>query len=221
MAQADPYTEIDVDPTQIKPDLFISIEPISQNQQKLTITILHEGYPMDVLRQQCEDIGKMLGTTIDIAEINATNLGTSTPLSLARAVIIVSGVLGPQPGEIQFESLFLPFLGLEEPFIIDSASLTIDNFQVSKFTLQDVKAGSVRGVGSYFAEQKRIEYRFVFLTQERNEVEIPSLVQEEITQESNQAPRAMFNPWLIPAATFVLIAVGGLVYFVWMRAKKA
>lgn len=218
--QGTEFDNIELDPTQIRPDMFMTIESISATTQKIEITVLREGYSKELLRQQCLMIGKMTGQPVDIVEIVATNLGTEQALGLGRAVVVTGGIYGPREGEIQFESLIHPFLGAEEPNTIDSVMITLNGFPVTNSTMRTINQGPVRGAATLDEAVGVLEYHFVLLSQEPDKIKIPSLVEEEIVEKPQNVKKTLFNPWLIPLFTLGIVGVGALVYFALLRPSR-
>lgn len=212
-AQTSEFDELPVDPLTVKPEVLISVEPVEGGLQKVTVTVFESGYPAQLLRQQVLGIGRETNKNVDVVQVVKTDLGTNTTLGLTRAVVITSGLIGPEAGQFNLNALVRPFLGAEAPNTIDSMLLMFVDQQAGPHTVQQISSGAVRLVGTQYQNPDSVEFRIVMLGQDPAQIDIVNMVDPAASNEPEQTSRLAFSPWLIPLGALVLVGAAALVYF--------
>ena len=199
-----------------RPDVVITVEKRPSGADFVTITVLKENYPTEFLAAQAAKIAELSGSMARGLNVSQTNLGTQS-VGLQRAEFATDFLVNREKGEINFEALIHPFLGVPEPATVTSFLVQFSGEQASFSTLQKMATEGVKVMGVSMANPAGLEYRIKVLSQDPKLVRIPKSVSEPVgkTQPVQTQSGPNFIVFLLLGVG--VLAAGALVYSLLLR----
>lgn len=187
-----------------RPDVVITVEKRPSGADFVTVTVLRDNYPPDFLPAQAAKIAELAGSSARGLNVSQTNLGTQS-VGLQRAEFATDFLVNRESGEINFEALIHPFLGVPEPATVTSFLVQFSGEKASFTTLQKMANDAVKIMGVSMNNPSGLEYRIKVLSQDPKLVRIPRSVTEPVGK--TQPVQVQSGPNFI---VFLLLGVGVL-----------
>lgn len=200
------------------PDVFVNVKEYNGGPEMVSITALKDGIPGDYLREQCLRIAANLGSEARGLSVVAADLGTSQGVKVARASFGTDHLIDRATGAINLEAIAKAFTGFSEPYLIDSIVVTLEGEQPGMKTLKSLDTLSVNVVSQVLTDPSGLEYRVFLKTQNPNDIEIPSLVEDLPEKVEKTTSSETVNPWVFILLGLGALSAGALVYFVALRS---
>lgn len=207
----------------VRPDVIVIVREHETTAEIVQVTVLKEGYPTALLKQQLEQMAAYLGSTARGIQMTSPNLGTKERVSFIRAEFATDGLIDRKLGLVRLGPIVKAFAGAPEPYTVTGIKIAFENERTTKKMHRKLPIPGVLELeGRASTTPAGIEYQVKLLSQDPEAIVIP----DEYTPPSNQpaAPEPSSTPnRALLVGLFVLagVALGALVYLALLRAGGA
>jgi hypothetical protein len=205
-----------------RPDVMIRVQKAPVGADYVTIQMVAENYPPDLLKAQCERVGALAGTGSRGIEITTVPTGTSPsgkPSTILNASFATDGLIDRATGVLRLLPFAKAFAGNEEEHKIECLAVSfVQEVPRQGVTIGNLENDSVRIEGAYDATHKIVDFRVYLLIQDPEKIEFPESLQAQTIRTvapSNGAALRLI-PWIVGGA----VLAGLLVYFALRPAGK-
>ncbi len=201
--------------TSVKPDALITVEAAPTGAQYVTIEMVAENYPLELLRAQCQNLSQQIGSNIRGLEVAYVGTGVSPngkPLQFARAHFAADNLADSGTGKVRLVPFARALAGNPPPFEVHCIAVSFLGYDAMPATLQASESSSAKVEGVANKPLRLLEYRILLKTQDASKIEFP----ETPTPQTNppKTPSTRRVPvGLIAAVSLGAAAAGVLVYF--------
>jgi hypothetical protein len=199
-----------------RPDVMIRVEKAPVGADYVTIQMVSDGYPADLLVRQCEQIGKLAGGSSRGIEVQVIPGGASpggVPLKIVTATFAADGLIDAESGVLRLVPFAKAFAGVPEPFTIDCIALAFKGVAPRRdVSVSKLSNESVDLVGGYDPEQRLVDYRITLKTQDAAKITFPETLKDQTNASQNPSSKGVPSRllWWIAGGA---VAAGVLVYF--------
>ncbi|MFN8138347.1 MAG: hypothetical protein U0R49_00960 [Fimbriimonadales bacterium] len=201
--------------TDRKPDVIIEVRAAPTGAQYVTITMVKDGYPADLLQQQCETIGTENGGAIRGLNVEETGTGAmhdGKPMAFLRARFAIDNLVKRETGAVRLIPFARAFAGAPEPFTVTCLAITYLGYAPGPETVSAVASDSATVSGIADKNVPLLEYRVVLKSQIPAEITFPELPNSQPNRP--EKPQGMRVPiGLIGIVAGGSAIAGVLVYF--------
>lgn len=217
VAMCQPTEEPETDPTMVAPDVIINVQEHKTTADIVTISLRKRDYPPQLLIDQIKQMGVLLGVPPRGTYINRFNLDQAGTMTALKATFTIDGIIDREGGKLNLEALVKPFLGAPEPNVVKSFMITFDGEKPGSKTLKSLRTGNVRVAANVSEAPLGLEYRILTLTQNPDDVVIPTSVEQTPAEIPSRKPSSKRSPFIIPLAIGAGVAGIALVYFALLK----
>lgn len=206
-----------------RPDAIINVREHTTGAEYVQITMVNGDYPAELLRAQCEEIGKLLNSSVRGLTVQSTSLSdVKKNLAFMRADFAVDHVM--EDGLLRIEPLIKPFVGVKEPFTIGTIQIIFDKYVPNPANLQKFQIpGVLNASAAVLPNGLGLEYRINFESQDPSLVKFPERYEPERPSPKEATPEQPRISQNMLIALFVIagLALGALVYFAMVRTTSS
>lgn len=197
-----------------RPDLIIRVQKSPVGADYVTIQVVAENYPPELLREQCVRIGELAGGSSRGIEVTSVPTGTSpggVPTMYLSASFATDNLIDRSKGILRLAPFAKAFAGNEEPFTIDCIAISFAEESPGPNTIGNVQNDSVSIEGEYDASRRIVDYRIYLLTQDPEKIVVPDSLAEQTIRKVAPSNGSAWRliPWIAGGA----VLAGLLVYF--------
>lgn len=184
------------------------------------ITLVKADYPKELLKEQINKIGELLGVAPRGVAVTTTSITGATKMNFLRAEFAVDGIIEPDLPALRLEPILKAFAtGTTESNRITGINVMLDDLVPEPTTVLKHRVPNVLNAEARFIPAPRgIEYRFELLTNDPDEISFPEKIDKpnektpETTSETRDNRVLLFSLFGIAG-----LALGALVYFAMLR----
>lgn len=206
-----------------RPDVVIRVKKAPTGADYVWIQMVAEDYPVDLLRAQCEAIGRNLGGEVRGLDLSLAGAGAGPggkEMKILSAFFAVDGIADTQKGIYRLNPLVRAFAGSPAPYQTDCLAILFDGMKpVKGITISVASVDGADVIGQYDPNMRMIEYRVTLKSQDPAKIDIPEMVGQQTKPVQAPSNNQTWNPllaWVAGAA----VLTGGLVYFA-LRPRPA
>ncbi|HEY3782497.1 MAG TPA: hypothetical protein VGL56_15550 [Fimbriimonadaceae bacterium] len=207
----------------VRTDVTVAVRIHSTGADMVEVTMRDPNYPVDLLRQQMETLGKLVGTPPRGLSVGKQAVAgdTGNQFSFITATFATDGIILPG-GILRIEPILKAFAGAPPPYTIQGLTIEFEGITPTKNTVAHyAKPDVVVGEGRYTNSGvlKGIEYRIALKTQDPNLIIFPDRYEQEkpVVKVPPPVPHEGSKLWLILSFVGLGIIGGALVYFALLR----
>lgn len=197
-----------------RPDVMIRVQKSSVGADYVTIQMVAEDYPQELLAAQCEAIGRLAGSSsrgVEIAKTGSGTAPTGTPTTILTATFATGNLIDRERGVLRLAPFAKAFAGNPEPYVIRCIAVSFLDEMPHPGTVGNVRNDSVIIEGATDPSNRLVDYRIYLLTQDPNKINIPESVPTQTNRQelpSNESASRLI-PWIVGGG----LLAGLLVYF--------
>lgn len=207
------------DPRNVQPDAFITVHKHQTGADIVEIRMMKRGYPLEVLKRQCENVGKETSSDVRGLYVYASWLGGPQDNTASSAQFGCNHLIDRDAGELNIEALVKAFVGGSAGYEVKSFLIVFDGEKPTDKTIRSVRKGNVRLEAAELGGG--IEYRVLTLTQDPAQVSVPhSMARKETGASSTRPASKGLHPAVIPLLGLGVTGAGVLVYL-GLRKEKS
>lgn len=207
--------------TNQKPDVLIEVRAAPTGAQYVTVSVVAEGYPADLLQEQCEAIGRFAGSNVRGLNLETIGTGVSPggrPLSFLKAHFATDNLVDTKTGLMRLVPFAKAFAGARSPFTISCLAVTYLGFAAGPQTLSQVESPSASVVGISDPSVPLVEYRINLKSQIPAEIAFSeSPLNQTIPANTTSTKKVSY---VLIAGVFGAAALTGLLVYFALRPRR-
>ena len=204
-----------------KPDILVQVKKHPFGADLFEITAVMPNYPADLLNRQVNKMCELIGVPARGLLVGSAGIGGDPKLTSTRATFATDGVINREKGTLRIEPIIQAFAGAPSPYTVHGITILFNGEQPTDRVLRNFRGPGLRLQATALENPPVIEYRIQLLSQDPNQLKIPST--EPVEQNRPQTASTVqqngvdWSLW-IPLFT-AAVAAGILVYFLMVRAS--
>lgn len=208
-------------PLPSRPDLVVNIREHSSGAEYVQVTAVRGDYPSDLLKAQCNEIGRLLGSSPRGLTVGSTSLSTQKELAFMRANFATDHII--EGDNLNLEPILKAVAGAPEPYTVKVIQILVEGVpagpnRLNKYRIPGVLDASAASISFPVG----IEYRVNLESQDPAKITFPErYVPPETSQKDTSAPAGPNRPLLIGLFVLAGLALGALVYLLMARSSGA
>lgn len=203
-----------------KTQVIINVREHQFSPDMVTITLLANGYPQELLQKQLESLGSYTGSPPRGLNIYKETIPAKEPISFLKATFATDNIIDRAAGQLHLDRVIKPFLGAPAPHTLSSFLVTFEGEIPNARTLRLFSTDSVLVSGTASLMPRGVEYKVLAKTQNPEELLIPTEGKTpeapQVKSEQNLAPAFPIAALLLLVAGSLIL--GALVYFLSVRS---
>lgn len=206
----------------VKPQATVVVKQDPLGPSVVEVTMLDAEYPADLLRAQCEQMGKNAGATASALQVFNSSLRGGDAKTFLKAVFGVPGLLDVRQKMVRLAPIVKAFAGAPRPYTITGLDIIFEGITLPAKTPTrfDSPTGAVSYEVQSGASMGGAEYRVELLTQDPAKIDIPEPGQAATPVAITPSSPVKGFDWTLTLLVLVAaIAVGALVYSVLIRPR--
>ncbi|MDQ2986841.1 MAG: hypothetical protein M3R13_09005 [Armatimonadota bacterium] len=194
-----------------RPDVIVHVRKSDIGADYVRIQALDANYPQELLRSQIEAIGRYNESQIRGLEVSYAGSGGSG--RILSATFATDRLMDQAANTLELNAFAKAFAGAPAPNTVGVIAVMYETFTPSEsVTVAQWADKNVEVSSHYDGNLKVVDYRIKLLSQNPEEVSIPTTIAES-TKRSETTSNKGFNPWLVTAIVAGAALLGLLVYF--------
>lgn len=203
----------------VNPGITVVVTEHPLTSEDVEVTAFDPNYPAQLLRQQIETIGKLLGSPPRGVAVVVQQIDPAKPeLKFLKARFAVNGLIERSTGELRLEPIIKAFAGAPAPYTLEGITILFDGESPTENTIRryDVPGAflSEAQIVSSPSESGApgIEYTIKYLSQDPNKMVYPSKRVEPKSAETASQPAGQLPGYVWIAIIVAGLSAGALVY---------
>lgn len=197
-----------------RPDVMIRVQKSPVGADYVTIQMVAENYPPDLLATQCERIGSLAGSPSRGVQVSTTSSGTSPagiPTTILTASFATTNLIDREHGILRLAPFAKAFAGNPQEHLIDCIAVSFVGEAPHPGTVGSVRNDTVVIEGATDPTNRLVDYRIHLLTQDPEKISIPDMVPAQTIQKGTPSNGSAWRliPWIVGGG----VLAGLLVYF--------
>lgn len=204
-----------------KTDVIVQVTKHKFGADIFEITAVMPNYPGDLLRQQVQELCRLVGVAPRGLLVGPVGIAGDPKLTSTRATFATDGVIDRDRGVLRLSPIIQAFGGAPEPYTVHGISILFNGEKPTPNTLRAYSSPGLRLQAIALENPTVVEYRIQLLSQDPKQLQVPDAPGSEQKVEptasivqQNGVDWSLWIPLVAAAA-----AAGTLVYFLMLRSS--
>lgn len=209
-------------PTMMRPDISVVVSEHQTTADMVEVTALRDDYPIELMREQCERLGAILGAPVRGLQVTKTPLSSDDPkLAFVKAKFATNNIIRREDRTLHVQPILRAFAAAPDPFTVKQIQVVFAGERPNEQTVRTLsKPGVLNAVARASNAPAGIEYSIELLTQDPDKIVFPERLEKPEPLQEEQPEKGSNQTVLIALLAIAAVSLGALVYSLFLRSGQ-